>query len=75
MFSQWPVLAIQAFTTARGVANPVAMFSPAKRQTNPTALMREAKFVPWVNWLLETIAFVHPWAERSSSGEAVSAGR
>ena len=33
MFWQWPVLAIHARTTERGVAKPVAMFSPAARQT------------------------------------------
>jgi hypothetical protein len=31
------------------VAKPVAMFSPAERQTYPVALIREAKFTPWVN--------------------------
>src|SRR5690348_4300875 len=51
------------------------MFSPAERQTYPAALIRPAKFVPWVNWSLETIAFVHPWAERLSIGEAESGGR
>ena len=33
MFWQWPVLAIQALTTERGVGKPVAMFSPAERQS------------------------------------------
>ena len=33
MFWQWPVLAIHARTTERGVAKPVAMFSPAARHT------------------------------------------
>ena len=75
MFWQCPVLAIQARTTDRGVWKPVAMFSPADRQSKPTALIRAAKFEPWLNTSLETIAFVQFWAERSSSTEACSGGR
>jgi hypothetical protein len=51
------------------------MFSPAERHTYPAALIRPAKFVPCVNWSLETIAFVQPCAERLSRGEAESGGR
>src|SRR5947209_10762642 len=51
------------------------MFSPAARHTYPAALMRAAKLTPCVNWSLDTIAAVQPWAERFKRGDACSAGR
>ena len=45
MFWQWPVLPIQALTTARGVRKPVAMFSPADDHAKPTAEIRLAKAI------------------------------
>jgi hypothetical protein len=72
---QWPVLAIQALTTAAGVANPVAMFSPAADQAKPAAEIRAAKFVPWVNLRCATIDCVQPWADRSRRLSCASDGR
>src|SRR5438477_12575802 len=75
MFSQWPALAIQAFTTARGVRKPVAMFSPAAFQAKPTREIRAAKSAPWVKDPVATIVFVHPCAERSRRLLSCSLGR
>jgi len=60
MLRQWSGLLIHAFTTARGVGNPLAMFSPAEAQLKPTALILAAKSEPWLNVSLATITFVQP---------------
>jgi len=75
MFRQWPVLAIQAVTTSRGVAKPVAMFSPAADQLNPEAVILAAKLRPCVNRPEATIVFVQLCAERSREALSRRAGR
>src|SRR5436190_1264083 len=75
MLRQWPALAIHASTTSRGVANPVAMFSPAADQSNPAAVILAAKLAPWVNRREATIASVHRCAARSRLRRGCRAGR
>ena len=67
MFRQCPALAIHAVTTSRGVANPVAMFSPASDQLTPACVILFAKLVPWLKMSSRTIVLVQPSAERSSA--------
>src|SRR5437588_6293609 len=74
MFWQWSRLAIQALTSVCGVGKPVAMFSPAACQMNPTASIREVKFEPWLKVCVATIAFVQLWAERSRRHDARTSG-
>ena len=53
----------------------MAMFSPAVCQLYPTALIRPAKFEPWVKSPLATIESFQLCAERFSCEETVNAGR
>ena len=73
MFWQWSVLAIQPRTTWRGVWKPLAMFSPAEDQWKPAALIRAAKFAPWVNRPMETIV-VGPALGRAVEVASLRAG-
>jgi hypothetical protein len=75
MFRQCPELAIQASTTSRGVAKPVAMFSAAADQSTPASVILAAKFEPWLKAPLSTIVFVQACAERSSARPSRNGGR
>jgi hypothetical protein len=66
MIWQWPAFPIHAATTRRGVAKPLARFSPTADHRKPVALTRAAGPLPWPKSSAATIESAQRWAALSS---------